>query len=358
MIKLSLLKILYLGLRKSRFWNITDPRGSNYIYKLSCALRHLTPATSLSRVERSMERFGVRTPLVILSLLLFSPVVVHGWGEDGHVSVCRIAQARLSEAAAAAVKKLLPESANEDLASLCLWPDLIRRQPEYLWSASLHFVNTPGVCNYDYSRDCKDVYGEKERCIVAAINNYTTQLLTYDKPNSQYNLTEALLFLSHFFGDIHQPLHCGFVSDKGGNAIRVHWYTKETNLHRVWDDDIIGVSEERTYNSVQGFVDAIQKNITGEWADEVVAWETCVGNKTTCPDTYASESVKSACNWAYKGVSQGSKLADEYYYTRSPIVNLRIAQGGVRLAATLNRIFGEKQTEPLAVSGENKAVSI
>uniref|UniRef100_A0A5B7BDJ9 Aspergillus nuclease S1 n=1 Tax=Davidia involucrata TaxID=16924 RepID=A0A5B7BDJ9_DAVIN len=277
--------------------------------------------------------------LAFVSLLFVCPVV-HGWGVDGHLTICRIAQSRLSEAAADAVKKLLPHSADNDLGSECSWADRVKFR--YHWSSALHFIDTPDhLCTYQYNRDCKDENGVKDRCVAGAINNYTSQLLSYGSTASQYNLTEALLFLSHFMGDIHQPLHVGFTSDKGGNTIDVHWYTRKQVLHHVWDDNIIDTAEERFYDSnVDQLVNAIQKNITTEWADQTKTWETCSSNKTTCPDIYASESIKAACDWAYKGVTEGSVLEDDYFLSRLPTVNLRLAQGGVRLAATLNRIFG------------------
>ncbi|KAI7996174.1 Endonuclease 2 [Camellia lanceoleosa] len=249
---------------------------------------------------------------IVSLVLILSPVVVHGWGIDGHLTICRIAQSRLSEGAAAAVKALLPASAGDDLGSECSWADRVKFH--YHWSSSLHFIDTPdNLCTYQYTRDCKDEYGVQGRCVAGAINNYTSQLLSYGNAASQYNLTEALLFLSHFIGDIHQ----------------------------VWDDSIIMTSEDRSYNSnVDGLIDAIQKNITSEWADQVQTWEDCSGNQTACPDIYASEGIKAACDWAYKGVSENSVLQDDYFHSRVPIVNLRLAQGGVRLAATLNRIFG------------------
>ncbi|KAH9746802.1 Endonuclease 2 [Citrus sinensis] len=220
-------------------------------------------------------------------------------------------QSRLSEAAADAVKQLLPESADNDLGSVCTWADHVKFH--YHWSSALHFIDTPdNLCTYQYNRDCKDEDGVKGRCVAGAINNYTTQLLSYNSASSshsEYNLTEALLFLSHFIGDIHQ----------------------------VWDNNIIETAEERFYNSnIDGLVDAIQQNITTDWADLVKKWETCSANNTACPDVYASEGIKAACDWAYKG----KELADEYFNSRLPIVKLRLAQGGVRLAATLNRIFG------------------
>ncbi|WMV28201.1 hypothetical protein MTR67_021586 [Solanum verrucosum] len=288
-----------------------------------------------------MELYKFHVFLAMVAVLFLFPVV-HGWGLDGHYTVCKIAQSRLSKAAADAVEKLLPTSANGDLASVCIWADRVKFH--YHWSSPLHYIDTPdNLCNYQYKRDCKDEDGVEDRCVAGAIYNYTNQLLSYNKGNghvSTYNLTEALLFLSHFFGDIHQPLHVGFTSDRGGNTIDVHWYTRKTVLHHVWDSNIIETVEERYDDSnVDELVDAIQKNITTGWADQVNSWESCSGNKTACPDIYASEGIKAACDWAYKGVSEDSTLEDDYFLSRYPIVQWRLAQGGVRLAATLNRIF-------------------
>ncbi|KAL7091001.1 hypothetical protein ACP275_12G077900 [Erythranthe tilingii] len=273
--------------------------------------------------------------LVSLHLSCFS--AARGWGIEGHLITCRLAQTRLSKSAANAVSELLPAYADNDLASLCSWPDRVKFR--YHWSSPLHYIDTPdNLCTYQYNRDCKDEDGVQDRCVAGAINNYTNQLLTYGTTASQYNLTEALLFLSHFIGDIHQPLHVGFTSDRGGNTIDVHWYTRKSVLHHVWDDNIIETAEERFYDSnVDELINALDKNITTVWANQAKAWAAC--SNTACPDIYASEGIKAACEWAYKGVDEGSVLEDEYFVSRNPVVNMRLAQGGVRLAATLNRIF-------------------
>ncbi|XP_022968126.1 endonuclease 2 [Cucurbita maxima] len=278
----------------------------------------------------------------LLVFLVFIFPVSFGWGLDGHFTICKIAQSRLSRAAADAVQRLLPEYANGELANVCIWADRIKFR--YRWSSALHYVNTPeSLCTYQYARDCKDENGVEGRCVAGAINNYTSQLLTYKtrSSSSQYNLTEALLFLSHFMGDIHQPLHVGFAEDKGGNTIEVHWYTRKQNLHHIWDSNIIETAEEKFYDSsVNGLIDAIQMNITKEWTDEVEEWVKCNSKTIACTDIYASESIRAACDWAYKGVTEGATLAAKYFSTRVPVVYLRLAQGGVRLAAVLNSIFG------------------
>ncbi|KAL8229951.1 hypothetical protein R6Q57_014851 [Mikania cordata] len=279
--------------------------------------------------------------LALVALLAFvSPVTVRGWGVDGHFITCKIAQGRLSQKAVDAVNHLLPDYAEGDLASLCSWADHVKFR--YHWSSPLHYIDTPdNLCTYQYRRDCKDEDGVMGRCVAGAIKNYTTQLLEYGKQESPYNLTEALLFLSHFMGDIHQPLHVGFTTDRGGNTIEVHWFTRKAVLHHVWDDSIIETEEERFYESnVANLIKAIETNITNVWSDQVQTWENCSRNQKTCPNIYATEGIKAACNWAYKGVTNGSVLEDEYFQSRLPIVNWRLAQGGVRLAANLNRIFG------------------
>lgn len=116
----------------------------------------------------------------------------------------------MGETAAKAVKELLPESAEGDLSSLCLWADRVKFR--YHWSPPLHYINTPDACSYQYNSelfhntsfaynisekipttvsygpfvfwwskgDCKDENGEKGRCVAGAIYSYTTQLLTHN----------------------------------------------------------------------------------------------------------------------------------------------------------------------------------
>lgn len=277
-----------------------------------------------------------------LILLQFLPGTLC-WGREGHYTICKIAEGLLTEEAKEAVTMLLPEYANGDLAAVCSWADEIRHSFRWHWTSPLHYVDTPDFsCNYNYCRDCHDFARRKDRCVAGAIYNYSAQLSAYQYPHSEheYNLTEALLFLSHFMGDIHQPLHVGFTGDAGGNTIIVHWYRRKTNLHHVWDNMIIESGLKKFYNlDLTMLVQSLQKNILKDWSTYIPSWEECVSNKTVCPNLYASESIRLACKFAYKNATPGSTLEDEYFLTRLPIVEKRLAQGGVRLAATLNRIF-------------------
>ncbi|PIA46203.1 hypothetical protein AQUCO_01500014v1 [Aquilegia coerulea] len=280
--------------------------------------------------------------LVLLQLL----IRIHAWGKEGHHATCKIAEGLLSEDAADAVKVLLPKYANGDLASVCSWPDEIKHNYHWRWSGPLHYVDTPDFrCNYEYCRDCHDTAGRKDRCVTGAIYNYTMQLMTYKGSASEqkYNLTEALLFLSHFLGDVHQPLHVGFLGDEGGNTITVRWYRRKTNLHHVWDNMIIESAMKTFYNSdLEVMIQAIQRNITEDWSSDISLWENCSSASRACPDPYASESIRLACKYAYRNATPGITLSDDYFLSRLPVVERRLAQGGVRLAGTLNRIFSTK----------------
>lgn len=98
-----------------------------------------------------MEKGSKANYMVVAVALLFLFPVAHGWGVDGHLIACRIAQLRLSAAAADTVDKLLPAYAKGNLSSMCSWADNVRFR--FPWSAPLHFINTPDVCNYQYKSE-------------------------------------------------------------------------------------------------------------------------------------------------------------------------------------------------------------
>ncbi|KAM7530704.1 hypothetical protein LguiB_034114 [Lonicera macranthoides] len=269
---------------------------------------------------------------------------VDGWSKEGHIMTCQIAQGLLEPEVAHTVKMLLPEYANGDLSALCVWPDQIRHWFKYRWTSPLHFIDTPDqACTFDYQRDCHGPHGVKDMCVAGAIQNFTSQLSHYNHGTSdrRYNMTEALLFLSHFMGDIHQPMHVGFTSDEGGNAINLRWFGHKSNLHHVWDREIILTAASDYYGKDMDLLQQdIQANFThGIWSNDLSSWTDC-NDLSSCINKYAEESIKLACKWGYKSVQSGETLSDVYFNSRMPIVMKRIAQGGARLSMILNRVFG------------------
>lgn len=289
----------------------------------------------------------LKGPYGLLILVGFAvalvPAGVNGWSKEGHIMTCRIAQGLLKPEAAEAVRNLLPDSVAGDLSSLCVWADQIRHWHKYLWTSPLHFIDTPDdACSYQFSRDCKNSHGTECMCVAGAIQNFTSQLMHYLHGTSdrRYNMTEALLFLSHFMGDIHQPLHVGFTSDEGGNSVDLRWFRHKSNLHHVWDREIILTAAAELYGKdVELLQKDIESNLTkGIWSDDIFTWKDC-HELSSCVNQYAVESINIACKWGYKGVKSGQTLSDEYFESRMPIVMKRVAQGGVRLSMFLNHIF-------------------
>jgi hypothetical protein len=130
----------------------------------------------------------------------------------------------------------------------------------------------------------------------------------------------------HMVGDIHQPLHVGTGEDRGGNDIRVQWMGNNSNLHRVWDSDVI--------NSLQMSFTELARELNTATPEQVEEWQ-----KATVRD------------WAYESVSYRDRVYDlpdnmrvgyEYRYHNKEIIFRRLLQAGVRMAGVLNEIYGGK----------------
>lgn len=276
--------------------------------------------------------------------LFIAPTVA--WGPIGHATVAALAQSRLSREANAMVTKLLN---GQSMASVASWADDVRPQPEWSWSAPLHYLNTPDQkCSYQYTRDCVDG-NLKGYCVAGAIANFTSQITANDVTADQ-----ALKFVIHFVGDIHQPLHCGFDGDEGGNLVNITYFGQQERLHAIWDTNMIDTMLDRFYNGKSdGWLKDLQKRVAsgGEWSQNATQWAKCDDSTTqNCITPIADESIQAACEYSYQCQSQGSApchsegvltqpaLADAYFNASYPVINQRIAQGGVRLAAFLNRL--------------------
>jgi hypothetical protein len=298
---------------------------------------------------------------LILCTIQQGLVHVGAWGADGHHITCLLAQPLLTPEALAGVQSLLPDYANGNLSTLCTWPDDIRWMWKWQWTSPLHYIDVPDFyCNYNYARDCHNEKGQVDMCVAGGINNYSSQIVNYydasgsnfgtpgallKRQNTAYNLTEALLFLAHFMGDIHQPLHVAFTGDAGGNTIILHFYTRKYNLHHIWDTEFINRARDYVYGgNLTAMTSALYQNITTAWLKDTTDWAECPDGALVCPDVIASETIKLACYWAYRNATPGTTLGDDYFLSRLPIVNQQLAKGGVRLAAVLNRIFSKSST--------------
>ncbi len=170
--------------------------------------------------------------LAWLLLVVSGPAAA--WGDSGHAAIAAQAERQLSATARTAIAWLLIDEPNPSLAAVASWADRIRGEDGWRWTAPLHYVNfdEPG-CSLDLRRNCPE-----GRCVIGAIERYADDLA--NRSLSRRQRAEALKFLVHFIGDIHQPLHASDRPDSGGNEFQVHLDGQGTNLHAVWDRHVLG----------------------------------------------------------------------------------------------------------------------
>ncbi|MEN8250279.1 MAG: S1/P1 nuclease, partial [Bacteroidota bacterium] len=165
---------------------------------------------------------------IIIILFLFPVIQATSWGLTGHRVIGQIAEEYLNKKARKEVKRIL---GTETLADVANWMDFIRSEPAYDHMKPWHYCTIPDGKTY------QEAGTPEEGDVVVAINKFVGQLKsdTLTLEEEQF----ALKVLVHLIGDIHQPMHVGNGTDRGGNDVKVKYFWKDNNLHRVWDTGII-----------------------------------------------------------------------------------------------------------------------
>lgn len=238
------------------------------------------------------------------------------WGPTGHRITGDIAERFLTDDSKAAIEAILGV---EGLAEASTWADFMRSAPNPFWqrqASHFHFVTVPD--GRSYADTGKPDRGDA----VTALNSFSMTLL--DPKASLEDKQLALRFAVHLVGDLHQPLHVGNGTDRGGNLVTVVFFDEVTNLHRVWDESMIR-NERLSYSE---YADWLAARITPERARE---W------MTADADVWIQESAE-----LRPGVYPDSpKLSYDYVFEHKATMEQRLAMGGVRIAAFLNAIFAK-----------------
>jgi len=266
------------------------------------------------------------------------------WGPTGHALTASIAQVMLSAESNKHALALLPANQG-NMSQVASWADQIRSQPQWAWSAPLHYINTPNwACDYVPKTDCAN-----SMCVAGAIFNYSNQLANPGK--ATFNDTQdAFKFTIHFLGDIHQPLHVAFASNEGGNTIEGTYMNQKTNLHEIWDTYLINTRISQDFSNSQGkYLTYLLDAINTTYAHESPVWGKCNNTQTSpyvCPDEWATETANQACLYAYtdqdgEHIENNFNLGQPYFDFAKNILDQQLIKGGIRLAQTLNAIWGK-----------------
>lgn len=266
----------------------------------------------------------VRRLLVALfACVLVGPV--QAWGPLGHAIVADLAQRHLDAGALAQVQRLLAADHADSLAAIASWPDQIQNDPVQaaLWkqTRSQHYVNLQGPgCDYVPPRDCR-----ADQCVIGALAHYVTVL--GDRTQGDAVRGEALKFVVHFVGDVHQPLHAGYRDDRGGNTYQVQFDGAGSNLHRVWDSGLL--------NRRALAAPAYARLLDARGPVRLPAPIAPHG------EVYAQWARESCLLTAQPGFYPPGHAIDQTYVdVELPVAELRLREAGQRLATVLNAALG------------------
>lgn len=286
--------------------------------------------------------------LAVLAALAL-PGPAGAWGALGHRTVGEIAHRHLTPEARVAVGELL---GGLDLARISSWPDEIRSDPTWGCAYTFHFMTIPPGASYPEE-------GVEEGDVLEAIVYHVGVLR--DGEATRESRRQSLAFLTHFVGDIHQPLHVGLGCDRGANDITTDFFGEERNLHSVWDSGLLE-REGLSYTELAAFLDhlgeaeaaALQASTPLDWARESQALlpgvYTCYSDRRAdrCPcfcggcddgrSVFGGCSQRPSCELMAAGLV---RLSWQYQWRNMPVIRERLLAAGVRLAGLLNWVFAE-----------------
>ena len=317
-------------------------------------------------------RTGVFAGALILAVVSL-PSPVRAWGCEGHQVIALLAEKHLTPHALAMAKQILAdgpidpslsryckEGAIDAMSDASTWPDDIRAQrPE---TAPWHYVDIPlGTTRRDVEKYCDP----KESCVTRAI---TDQLAILRSASSDpQRKADALRFLIHFVGDLHQPMHATTNNDQGGNCVPVAFFddlpqlrnpkneSYSPNLHSVWDVNIL---ERATTGKT---VDQVAVNLNQSFRKQIARWQkgsvNVVGwaweshllsqndayRKLPTPIGAEAPMAITSCaddnHISARMLKLNERLTEPYQNMAAPIVRERLAQAAARLALLLNHLW-------------------
>lgn len=277
----------------------------------------------------------MRTFLILLAAIagLISPPAL-AWGSLGHRTVGGIAMANVKPVTRARIRELLRHQAELDtpkcrmgtIEDAATWPDCIKGERwRWAFASSWHYHDQPVCGTFDIKANCRD-----GNCATRQIER-NARLLANRRLAPVLRL-EALSFVVHFVGDLHQPLHVGENEDQGANAVKADYgVAPGRNLHSIWD----GVLAERAITSARPPLvrrySAVEKSrlATGnleDWARESYEisrdflYPIAFGGKLPCAGPMPTKVV-----WTNAAIEQAIPIVDE-----------RIERAGLRLARMLD----------------------
>lgn len=261
-----------------------------------------------------------RTVHILASVVLaLNSTSAAAWGQNGHRIIGAIAQDKINGKTAAEIELILGV---ENLAEASTWADEERSNPAAFWqneAGPYHYVTVPR--GKTYSEIGPPVEGDA----LSALRKFSETVRNPTATRDEKAI--ALRFIIHIAGDVHQPLHAGNATDRGGNDVKVRWFGDATNLHSVWDTQMIA-GQNLSYTEYAERLDRkiAPAEIVAWWQPDPLVW---IAESTAIRDTIYPESSATTPSLSYS-----------YQYQHLATAEKRLQQAGVRLAAYLDGLLG------------------
>jgi len=243
-------------------------------------------------------------------ILIATASMLFGWGQTGHRVIGTIAEEHLTRKARKEITKLLGHT---NLALVSNWADEIKSDPAWDHSHHWHYCTIPAGGSLEPG-DTGGAAAEKVEAFIVLLAEGTA-------PGQEQ--VEALKFLVHLLADIHQPLHVGNGTDRGGNDVKITWFGEPSNLHRVWDTHLIE-HQNLSYTEFAEFISLkLDPNVIGDWQQASVN-DILAESQAVHPLVY--------------DIGEG-RLSWRYAYQTRDALEEQLLKAGVRLAGILNSIY-------------------
>ncbi|HEY4326002.1 MAG TPA: S1/P1 nuclease [Mucilaginibacter sp.] len=255
---------------------------------------------------------------ILAVVIFYIPLQSMAWGTEGHRVAGQIAYSYLTPQARKAIQQILGD---ESVALASNWADFIKSDPAYSYLSPWHYIDFDKVYTYPEMKE----YLDND----AKVDAYTKlNMLISELKKKNLSKESKLLYLRmliHIVEDVHQPMHAAHADDKGGNDFKLNWFNNPTNLHSVWDSQLIEF-QQLSYTEYATAINHTTEQQRAEWQKAPISqW------------LFESNQIAEKL---YTEIKPGDTLNYKYNFTHIDIVNEQLLKAGVRLAGVLNSIFG------------------
>lgn len=259
-------------------------------------------------------------PIFTAILIALCPISAFAWGQKGHDVTAAIAERHFTPATADSVAAIFDGMSPVYWAN---WLDNASHTPDYAYTKTWHYKNIDAGQDYD------SVPPFSTGDVVTAIREQIAILADAVSTPGQKSL--ALKILIHTVGDLHQPMHMGHASDKGGNTVQVRFFDSGTNLHAAWDTRLVNSAHSWTFS---------------EWAEQLdrLSPQRCAGAAAGNVDDWAKQSCEIAAR-IYDYFPSGSRISYNQIAAWTPVIEQQLLNGGLRLARILNAIYDPESAD-------------